>query len=385
MRENYILRNKNIDVMKFTVNGGTELYIEDVAVIHTDMLPRYMKTLHENPARVFEQWIKNRIISSNRIYLKEILRSIGLHVHDQIGMLLMIKGLGLNDTFWVAREGSNDLWENVNLYDNEFKDALEYVTFFGHSKSLGGKLRCSPSITTAGVLPKVWRFENGKQYLYKAGTSRYANANREPLVEVLAYCIGRLFGIEIVEQKLTRLDGVLCTVSENFTDVNESFVPASEFYSDRAEWDFDTVVSRLGFKDDIVDMFIFDYIIGNKDRHHNNFGLIVSSVMGNPIRFAPVWDHGASILYSAMDMDFPINHEEDYEQLVNPNSRELVFSILEPRHKSRIQAVLNNLDEVFKDQLKNTYNKKKTIITDEYYENMKTFIQWRCEDLLSRL
>lgn len=162
MRENYILRNKNIDVMKFTVNGGTELYIEDVAVIHTDMLPRYMKTLHENPARVFEQWIKNRIISSNRIYLKEILRSIGLHVHDQIGMLLMIKGLGLNDTFWVAREGSNDLWENVNLYDNEFKDALEYVTFFGHSKSLGGKLRCSPSITTAGVLPKVWRFENGK-------------------------------------------------------------------------------------------------------------------------------------------------------------------------------------------------------------------------------
>lgn len=57
------------------------------------------------------------------------------------------------------------------------------------------------------------------------------------------------------------------------------------------------VVSYTGFDIEVVytwvyDMLVFDYIIGNDDRHLTNFEVLVTTQKGN-CRFAPYFDHGA--------------------------------------------------------------------------------------------
>ena len=51
------------------------------------------------------------------------------------------------------------------------------------------------------------------------------------------------------------------------------------------------------------DMMIFDAVICNTDRHFGNFGLMVDNKTNRPVSFAPLFDHGLSLLNYAMDDD----------------------------------------------------------------------------------
>lgn len=55
---------------------------------------------------------------------------------------------------------------------------------------------------------------------------------------------------------------------------------------------FGTSADKESFKAQFWDMFVADSLIGNSDRHLDNWGFLVK---GNHIRFAPVYDCGSAL------------------------------------------------------------------------------------------
>ena len=73
-------------------------------------------------------------------------------------------------------------------------------------------------------------------------------------------------------------------------------------------------------------MMIFDAVICNTDRHFGNFGLMVDNKTNSPISFAPLFDHGLSLLNYAMDDD--LNSIDEYVKTRMPKFEGVTFEEL---------------------------------------------------------
>lgn len=109
------------------------------------------------------------------------------------------------------------------------------------------------------------------------------------------------------EDRVTRLNG---SFSQDFNKIDEEFLTYSRMkdiaglntlkYNDAAEdrisqaLDVYSKVTNLDASQYISDMIRIDYIIGNEDRHMNNFGAIRNAITGG-YRVAPLFDFGLSM------------------------------------------------------------------------------------------
>lgn len=100
-----------------------------------------------------EAWIQHRMIPRNRAFVEEILASQGLKYKDMEGLITICKGLSVNDVYWIVPEDFQGRFDDYNLYDNSFSEALSLVAFTGYSTTLK-ELSPSPEMTTNGMLPK---------------------------------------------------------------------------------------------------------------------------------------------------------------------------------------------------------------------------------------
>lgn len=67
----------------------------------------------------------------------------------------------------------------------------------------------SPELTTGGMLPKAWRYEEQDGiYLYKGGTTGVSSAGRESYCEFYASQIAERMGLNAVHYELERNCGV---------------------------------------------------------------------------------------------------------------------------------------------------------------------------------
>ena len=97
---------------------------------------------------------------------------------------------------------------------------------------------------------------------------------------------------------------------------------------------------------DLVRIIMFDFIIGNSDRHHSNFGFLVNKDTGNNIEFAPLYDNGSSLCayIDSEDVDNIINDKMKFESLVNTKSKSAIgWENIRPiRHLDLIEQIRNN-------------------------------------------
>ncbi len=100
------------------------------------------------------------------------------------------KGLSLNDSYWVVRESFDKNFDQCNLYENKFSEILAGIAFTGYGNSVRSSVASSPEFTTNGMLPKCWRRQSGKVYLYKGGTEGASNTGNE-IFRVLRMAGGR--------------------------------------------------------------------------------------------------------------------------------------------------------------------------------------------------
>lgn len=289
------------------------------------------------------KWLKNRTIPANRAYVRNFLARNGLNEKDTEGIIRISKGLSLNDVYWVVDSEFDGKFDDYNLYDNRFSRVLSLIAFTGYGSYVGTTFRSSPEFTTGGMLAKCWRRENGKIILYKAGTEGFANSGLEPYSEFYAYQIAEKMGLRAVEYGLSKWKGKLCSTCELFNDKSVSFVAAGKLIKSGG---IDAVLDyyrSLGKElyDDLIDMFVFDAVVYNEDRHLGNFGFLVDNRTNKIIRTAPLYDHGLSLFCYAMQDD--LLNIEKYASTRSPalyrSFDEFTKSIITDRQKKMLAGL----------------------------------------------
>ena len=292
----YVLKNKDMDVLKFEVVSNLrdpEVNIVWISQDQKALLPLDLKASNDSLAR----WLKNRTIPRNRAFVNAFLAKCGLSINRPMDIISVSKGLSLNDCFWVVPEDFDGTFEANNLYDNPFNTILSYIAFTGTGSSTRTSLHSSPEFTTNGMLPKCWRRLKGKVMLFKGGTTGAANTGNEPYSEFYAAQIAKQMGLNHVPYTLGKWKGIICSVCELFTSKEYSYIPVGRFVTSGG---FEAVIEfyrNLGdrFYNEFVDMIVFDAVVCNTDRHYGNFGFLVDNETNQIAAPAPLFDHGNAL------------------------------------------------------------------------------------------
>lgn len=360
----FYLMNKDEHVLifsdKLNINGDYSI----IRLMNNEKMPYILK--HEIGG--LKDWFKSRVIPSNRNHLEKLVQSLRFERKPTaLDYLKLNNGFSLNDSYWIKPLNEKDMypkdlcWDKYNLYDNKFEEALGIVTFFGNNTSLGGTVNTprvsSPELTTQGVMNKAWRRSGDNLLLYKRGNIGAANFDKEHFAEGISSEIGKLLHINCIPYWTDRWHEQNCSVCELFTTKDKGYLPVRYFLEtiepNKKKWGFANVINWFPkeFRQDFLDMIVFDYIIENRDRHLGNFGFLINNDTQELLSFAPLFDQGYSLMSNALDSDFDqdlIKYSESHPSFALEN-RELAQYVIKQnpqRYKGWTKILRLNMDKI---------------------------------------
>ena len=176
-----------------------------------------------------------------------------------------------------------------------------------------------------GKQPKYWICAYGKRYLFKIGTFK---SDGSPVYNDVSECmaadIAKLLDIPVADYYLCENDGVKGVLSYDFLD-NDLEGPKKEEFIDGVTlinlidpgfkntslinpkthqlYTADLVIQsvlKYNLMQDVINMFVYDSLIGNRDRNPSNYWIIINHE-NNSIRFAPLYDNCTSLGISMVE------------------------------------------------------------------------------------
>lgn len=176
--------------------------------------------------------------------------------------------------------------------------------------------------TSNGCLSKAWYRDDYGEYIVKGNTLfNDKSIGYEPISEVIAFKVACILGIPCARSvlkpssmfpdvKTHKLKYV--SVTDKISDLNGcqrfSAITMMEMYWGRkADTDYwNTYLSiKTVDREAFINMLVFDAVIGNVDRHLNNWELFING-RGGMVQ-APLFDNGASLLALVKDKDLSLH------------------------------------------------------------------------------
>ncbi|MDR0909558.1 MAG: hypothetical protein LBM77_07310 [Spirochaetaceae bacterium] len=243
-------------------------------------------------------WFFSRGIPATRDGLSEALPL--LNAEDSHEILLRSHGLSLTDHYWFQKPEENLDWSEINFFQNDFSDDIGKALFGKIPKSLNIDFN-SPDAASAGNLKKRWTIHNGIRKLIKGGEGSFF---QEPFNEQIASWVMDRLGLENTKYTIGWENNEPLCICSDFVDINTEFISATFIANllkkrndDSFYEHYITCCSAYGIdaRPSLDKMLVADYIIGNRDRHLNNFGIIRNADNLQWIKPAPVYDSGASL------------------------------------------------------------------------------------------
>lgn len=299
-----ILKHRDRELLRFEWLEPQGVRILSVNEPERKFLPLEMKGVASDDA--LWSWLVRRTVPKHRNYIQRMLGNIGMMRMDTRPIIELCRGLSLNDVYWVVADDFKGKWSDCNLYCNEFSKTLAVMAFTGGLRGefvVGRDDSTSPEFTTNGMLAKCWRRRDGRVELYKGGTEGAANTGFEPYSEYYAAQIAEALGFEHVKYGLEKFKGRLCSTCPLFTSERIGFVPAGRLVS------CDEALLDARFSD----IFFFDAIIFNTDRHMGNFGYLIDNDTNEIVGAAPIFDNGHGLFSLAMYS--PGHRYDEYDDL----------------------------------------------------------------------
>ena len=284
-----VLRHRDRELLRFEWVEPQGVRVVSVNEAERRFLPLEMHGVAND--ETLWTWLTRRTVPRNRRNIEELMARIGLSSRNVKGIIELCWGLSLNDVYWVVPDGCEDSWKDFNLYENDFSNAIAQMAFSGVGPDFREQWTSSPEFTTNGMLAKCWRRIDGNVLLYKSGTEGASNTGFEPYSEFYASQIAEAMGLGHVAYGLSRFKGRLCSTCPLFTSDRYGYVPAGR------------VVSRDEALADprFADIFFFDAVIFNTDRHMGNFGYLVDNDTNEIVGAAPIFDNGYGLFSLALD------------------------------------------------------------------------------------
>lgn len=294
---NFQLMCREIPVASFTIDEATGRIVSDLNIDNREYLP--LSVLFSDSYRIaLQNWIDNRSASAHR---KDVATMLAAY-HLETPSALSFKSLGLNlsDQYWFKPEDADFCWHDVNLFVNEFAEQSFKSVAGGDSSSY------TPDSSSNGDLPKFWKIEQGKRFLYKEGSAPF---DQQPYNEVFASKLLDVLNLPHVSYSLEQDDAgeKAYSVCETFVTPETEYVPALEILGvvprlnhENSYQHFGRCIEKLSIpvsRREIDEMLMFDYLINNADRHYGNFGFIREVSTRKFLGMAPIFDNGNSLWY----------------------------------------------------------------------------------------
>ena len=295
--------HKDIKVLKIklTANNLIESIVDIYDFNHLPFSTGIdIKTNH----KAFSTWWSDRSIPLARDDYSTI-QSV-LPGDDSFSLVVKAHALSLDDQYWIRQEDENISYDDISFFTNKFNDDIGNIIV--GIKENGIVNYYSPDSTSNGNLKKRWKIINGKKYLLKAGSkpNQYEIFN-----EIIASKVMDLLNIEHVDYEFVIDHGHIYCASQNFVSYNEDFVTAYQLKCSKSKANHISLYDHLlsickslkipNCKEKINQMLLVDYILGNTDRHFNNFGVIRDAKTLEFLRMAPIYDTGSCLGYDLND------------------------------------------------------------------------------------
>lgn len=248
----------------------------------------------------FNHWCASRVLSLDRKYAKEILNSIGVSQavtdKDRASIALSYHCVTLTDVYWIRKKGEDITFDSINLYDNPLNEAIIELSLKGRQMTVTNK-ELAPDLSTKGYFPKAWiRRDKGFKLLKDGGEDA---VKRELLASKICQC----FDIPQVRYNKSYYQDQIVSESDIITSKNYSMVSKMAFDIYAVNHDLNTInvcneLDAITF----YGMNILDYLIGNTDRHPENWGFLVDNQTNQYISLYPIMDFNQSF-YAYDDLD----------------------------------------------------------------------------------
>lgn len=263
------LMYKDDCICQFNIkNGEVRIYKElpfDLYVEESDAFDDRINNLNN-----IYHWGASRVLSLDRMYAKEILNACCLSQattdKDKFYVSLKYNALSLRDCFWI-KTSEEQTWGEINLFQNSLQKSFIDVSLKGKSMTIENAHLMAPDCSAQGVASKAWiKTENGI-FLLKGEISG-TDAVRK---EVEASQILKDFGFDVVDYEKDIFDGMTVSKSKCYTSLDCNIVSAEGYMENNS-------IKELFQKEKqiynaFLEMQIADYLVGNTDRHWENWEL----------------------------------------------------------------------------------------------------------------
>ena len=254
----------------------------------------------------------------------------------------------------------------------------------------------------SGRSEKIWlQSPEGQIGLFKYPKSENEGHTSEHISEHLAYMLGKILNVPIARVNIGYYNGRIGCMSYLINEKDEDIVEAALFitenhpgYNLESMIDNDTgkyyclehvfeIASSNKMRFRVIQMMVFDYIIGNSDRHQNNWALIrkYGSIKSGTLllRFCPLYDNGSSLCCYANESIVAgcLGPDKNrFKSQVDSKSKSLIridgYSKNRPTHIEMLKHLLENHPET-------------SIIVEEFLKKLRPYNMDRLIDSYSNL
>lgn len=262
-------------------------------------------------------WFINRTIPLSRDNYKEF--SLKYDIPTPTSLPLKSYALSLSDQYWIKEINDDIKWDDINFFDNAFSLDLGDL-LVGKNVSNKPFNYISPDSSSNGDLMKRWKIINGKRILLKSGTKPY---NYEVFNEIIASKIMDRLDINHVKYYYIKDDNRVYSASENFITPSKELVTIYQLFNEynktNSESYFNFLIRILdnfhilNYREEINKMLFIDFLIGNVDRHLNNFGVIRDIKTLEIVDIAPIYDSGSSFGFNLNDKELEYAFDLDWK------------------------------------------------------------------------
>lgn len=347
-------------------------------------------TLNENGCLLLENWLNDRTIPNDRVEFERYYSKS----KNSLAMTLEMYAVSFTDCYWVQPIDAKLDWNTVKLYGNSNTDRFEVI----EQHRLQNKQYSKVNYTLGGRLEKYWFFKASNIMLAKRTSLANEILN---IREVIASKIYEKQGTSsaakysYIYSRNHQLVGCKCNV---LTSESRELITAYDLLSEYnlAIKGRDSISDLLYCLENynspvfvftlMIQMFLVDYLITNRDRHLNNIAFIRDSESLNIIDIA-IFDNGSSEQMEGAlpegSLNTTINGIEDTEFKVLHCIPRNYFNCLDlsllPTNQWVKEQIYKaeNLSDFRKNFLYNLYKEKKKIIRSLQKSNVSVEVYFR--------